>query len=268
MKNIVKRLLEKTGISRTLKHDVYIISYPKSGRTWLRALIGKYLSLKYDLPEDSILSTKMITSESSLPKVSFTHDGAGMSDKAKLEKLSGDKQAYANKKVILMGRDIKDTLVSAYFQATKRVNTFDGTISEFIASEEFGAERILGFYDIWSQNQHTPESFLFIRYEDMHQDPRGILGKVLEFIGEVNPAENLLDQSIEYCSFNNLKKLETQNKFKKGILKPANTEDPESFKVRKGKIGGYTEYLSAEDVAFIDKAIAEHNFDFSKFRES
>ena len=264
--NILKKLLGKKGSSSSLEPDVYVISYPKSGRTWLRALIGKYLSLKHDLPEDSILSTKIITSESSLPKVSFTHDGAGMSDKTKLKHLSHDKQVYANKKVILMGRDIKDTLVSAYFQATKRINVFDGTISEFIATEEFGAERILGFYDIWSQNQHTPKSFLFIRYEDMHQDPRGILGKVLEFIGEVNPVENLLDQSIEYCSFNNLKKLETQNKFKKGILKPANTNDPESFKVRKGKIGGYTEYLSEEDVAFIDKAIADYNFDFSKFR--
>ena len=86
-------------------------------------------------------------------------------------------------------------------------------------------------------------------------------------MGEVSPAENLLDQSIEYCSFNNLKKLEAQNKFKKGMLKPANTADPESFKVRKGKIGGYTEYLSEADVAFIDKAIADYSFDFSKFRE-
>ena len=245
---------------------MYIISYPKSGRTWLRALIGKYLSLKYDLPEYSILSTKTITSESSLPKVSFTHDGAGMSDKAKLEKLSGDKQAYANKKVILMGRDIRDTLVSAYFQATKRVNTFDGTISKFIRTEEFGTERILSFYDIWVRNQHVPKSFLFIRYEDLHQDPRGTLRKVLEFIGEANPAENLLDQSIEYCSFSNLKILEARNKFRKGKLKPADAADPESFKVRKGKTGGYTEYLSEQDVEFIDKARADYNFDFSKFR--
>jgi len=262
--NIVKRLLRKTGISRSLEPDVYVISYPKSGRTWLRALIGKYLSLKYDLPEDSILSTKMITRESNLPKVSFTHDGSRMTDKTGFKNLSRDKQAYTNSKVILMGRDIKDTLVSAYFQATKRVNVFDGTISEFITTEEFGAEKILEFYDIWIRNQHTPKSFLFIRYEDLHQDPKGTLGKVLEFIGEINPAENLLDQSIEYCSFKNLKKLETRNKFNKGRLKPANTADPESFKVRKGKIGGHTEYLSEEDVEFIDKAIADYNFDFSK----
>jgi len=267
MQNIIKRFFGKTGTSRSFEPDVYVISYPKSGRTWLRALIGKYLSLKYDLPEDQILSTKMIACEDSLPKMSFTHDGSGMVDKTGFKDLPRDKQAYANRKVILMGRDIKDTLVSAYFQATKRIHVFDGTISDFIATERFGAEKILEFYDIWLRNQHLPESFLFIRYEDLHQDPKGTLGKVLEFMGEVSPAENLLDQSIEYCSFNNLKKLEARNKFKKGMLKPANTADPESFKVRKGKIGGYTEYLSEADVALIDKAIADYSFDFSKFRE-
>lgn len=264
--NILKKLLKKKGSSSSFEPDVYVISYPKSGRTWLRALIGKYLSSKYNLPEDRILSTKMVANKPYLPKVSFIHDGSAMVDKTRFSDLSCDKQVYAGRKVVLMGRDIKDTLVSAYFQATKRIHVFDGTISEFIATEEFGVEKILGFYNIWLQNQHTPESLLFIRYEDLHQDPRGTLGKVLEFIGETSPDGDLIDNSIEYCSFNNLKKLEAQNKFRKGILKPANTDDPESFKVRKGKIGGYTEYLSAEDVTFIDKAITEHNFDFSKFR--
>lgn len=137
--------------------------------------------------------------------------------------------------------------------------------------EVYGYDRLLDNYETAagiSGYRRTPKSFLFIRYEDLHQDPRDILGKVLEFIGEASRAENLLDNSIEYCSFNNLKKLESQNKLKSGILKPANTDDPESFKVRKGKIGGYTEYLSAADVVFIDKAIADHHFDFSKFMKS
>ena len=112
-----------------------------------------------------------------------------------------------------------------------------------------------------------PKSFLFIRYEDLHQDPSGVLRKVLGFIGEVEVEENRLDESIAYCSFNNLKKLEAENKFKDSKLKPADVSDPESFKVRKGKIGGYTEYLSEEDVEFIDKTIKEYRIDFAKFYE-
>jgi hypothetical protein len=100
----------------------------------------------------------------------------------------------------------------------------------------------------------------------MHHSPSDILRKALEFIGETSSAENLLDESIEYCSFSNLKRLEARNKFGKGKLKPANATDPESYKVRKGKTGAYMEYLSEQDVEFIDKAIADYNFDFSSFR--
>lgn len=257
----------RSRFSRSLDSDLYVISYPKSGRTWLRTLIGRYLSLKYNLPENKILSTETITSKSGLAKVSFTHDESGMKAQRPYAELSRDKQKYADKKIILMGRDIKDTLVSAYFQATKRRSVFKGTISEFIATEQFGIHKILTFYDIWVQNRHAPKAFLFIRYEDLYRDSKEILIKVLKFIGENNIDEELLIQSIEYCSFENLKKFEAQNKFKNKVLKPTNTADPESFKVRKGKIGGYKEYLSEEDEAFIDRTIAAYGLDFNKFTD-
>jgi len=247
--------------------DIYVISYPKSGRTWLRLLIGRYLSLKYRLPENDIISTEVITKKSDLPIVSFTHDGSAMLDKKKYKELSYNKQVYVNKKVILMGRGIKDTLVSAYFQATKRINVFDGTISEFIYSEEFGIHKILTFYDIWIRNQHIPKSFLFIRYEDLHQNARSILTKVLLFIGETNIDKNFLYNSIEYCSFNNLKNFEKQGRFDDDMLKVGNINDTESYKVRKGIVGGYKEYLSSENQKFIDDKIKEYKFKFTSFNK-
>ncbi len=255
----------KRGFSRRFDADIYVISYPKSGRTWLRALIGKYLSLKYNFSENEILSTEVLTQRSGLPIVSFIHDESGMKAGTPYRDLSSDRQKYKNKKVLLMGRDIKDTLVSAYFQATKRRNVFEGTISEFIKSDRFGVLKILTFYDIWLQNQHVPEAFRFIRYEDLHRDPKGALSNVLDFIGESHIEEALVAQSIEYCAFQNLKKLEQRNTFKNRVLKPAKTSDPESFKVRKGKVGGYREYLSEEDIAFIDNIMEAHGFAFSKF---
>jgi hypothetical protein len=90
---------------------------------------------------------------------------------------------------------------------------------------------------------------------------------VLNFIGEATVDENLIEQSIEYCSFENLKKLEARNQFRNRVLKPTNKSDPESFKVRKGKVGGYTQYLSEEDVAFIDKTIEAYRLDFTKFNK-
>ena len=39
------------------KSDVYLISYPKCGRTWLRVMIGKAVMLHFNLPdtEDNLL---------------------------------------------------------------------------------------------------------------------------------------------------------------------------------------------------------------------
>jgi hypothetical protein len=191
MKALLKKILSK--FSSPVESNIYVISYPKSGRTWLRALMGKYLTLKYNLPENMIFSAKAIEHEIDLPRVLFTHDGSAMQQKTKYKKLSRNKQRYTGKKVILMGRDIKDTLVSAYFQATKRINVFEGTISDFIATEQFGVLKILTFYDIWLQNRHVPKSFLFIRYEDLNRDTKGILRKFLNFIYEVSIEEPLLD---------------------------------------------------------------------------
>ena len=268
MKNSVKALFRKvkSTFRVSAEADVYVISYPKSGRTWLRTLIGKYLSLKYKLPEDEILSAD-ITSQIGLPSVSFTHDESAMFQRASYQEMSHDWRKYTNKKVILLGREIKDTLVSAYFQATKRTDFFEGTISAFIVTEQFGVEKVLTFYDIWLQNRHVPESFLFIRYEDLHQDPQGTLGKILNFIGEVNVDDNLLEQSVEYCSIDNLKRLEAQNKFKNDKLTAIDPQDPNSYKVREGKVGGHTKHLSPADQALIDEAIDAHQFDLNNFYE-
>jgi hypothetical protein len=149
---------------------------------------------------------------------------------------------------------------------SKRVRVFERTISEFIRAERFGIRKILAFYDVWFQNRNMPGSFLFIRYEDLHENSKGTMKKVLGFIDEVDIDEDLLKASIEFCSFKNLRKLEERSGFKTGILKPAIEGDPDSFEVRKEKVRGYTVHLSEEDVEFIGEVIADQGFDFSKFQ--
>jgi sulfotransferase family protein len=267
MKKVVKAWLRKVKgeTEKPSRVDTYVISYPKSGRTWLRALIGKYLSLEHGIPEDAILSTGFVTSESGLPKVSFSHDESAMQDGLRYQDLSRDRSKYAGRKVILLARDIKDTLVSAFFQATKRRNLFEGSISEFIRTDEYGVRKILAYYEVWLGNRDVPGALLFIRYEEMHKDAGAVLKAVLEFIGVEAIDDDRVASSVDYCAFENLRRLEEKNEFKTSILKPMGDGDPDGFKVRKGQVGGYTEYLSQEDVAYIDGVIAESGFDFASF---
>ena len=252
-----KELMKSAPILKRMIHfktqpKIYIISYPKAGRTWLRSLIGKSLSEKNNLPEDKILDTKYITVSSGLPKTSLTHDGSGMIERRKYSELPSDKQKYRYKKVLLLGRDIKDTLVSAYFQATKRIKIFTGSISDFIRSDRYGARKFITFYKQWHESRNVPMEFLYISYEEMHADTEDVLKKVLTFLGVPEIDDRYIKTAVDYSSFKNLKKAERENRFKASILSPGSIDDPESFKVRKGKIGNYIEYLSSDDIEYID----------------
>ena len=225
--------------------------------------MGKYLSLKYEVSEDLSLLTEDITTQCGLPKVAFTHAGIDVV-RSSVER-SGKQKEHRYEHVILLSCDIKDTMVSAYFQATKRSSAFEGTMSKFVETEQFGVSKLLVFYNTWLRTRKEITSFLFIRYEDLRRDPEETLIKVLTFIGEVDVDEHLLKQSIEYCSLNNFRKLEADGRFNIHRLRAKDLEDVESYKTRKGRVGGYKDYLSEEDQTCIDKAIESSQFSFEEF---
>ena len=152
------------------------------------------------------MDTEYITVASGLPKTAIIHDGSGMIEQKKYSELSSDKFNYRHKKVLLLSRDIKDTLVSAYFQATKRINVFTGSISEFIRSDQYGAKKFLTFYNQWYENRDVPRDFLILRYEEMHADPEKVLIKALKFLGVPKIDDEHIKSAINFSSFRNLKK--------------------------------------------------------------
>jgi hypothetical protein len=77
---------------------------------------------------------------------------------------------------------------------------------------------------------------------------------VLEFIGtSVEP--EVLQTAIEASSFDNMKRMELKGSLKEPWMKPGTKGLLKSLKVRRGRVGGFREELSAEDIAFLDAAI-------------
>jgi len=54
-----------------------------------------------------------------------------------------------------------------------------------------------------------------------------------------------------------MKKMEAAGAFDSKILQPGDVRDPESFKVRRGKVGGYREYLLSDDQAYAADALTK-----------
>ncbi len=235
----------------------HVISYPKSGRTWLRVLVGRAICRKFDISDRRLLDTLEATSIAGVLPTEFTHDGSGMREGTTWLQMVVAKADYRDKKVCVLVRDPRDVMVSCYFQATKRINVYDGPISEFIRCDHLGARRCAAFYRNWCENRSVPREFLLVRYEEMKADTRRVLRGVLEFIGVSGIDQSLLDDAVEYASFENMKKMETSQQFQRQVLKPGDVNDQESFKVRRGKVGGYRDYLNDDDCGFLDQVLVE-----------
>lgn len=237
--------------------QIYVVSYPKTGRTWLRTMIGKYLIEHYGLPETEMMKTDRLTLGAGLSKTKFTHDGAALSRRIPYTELNPSKASYREKKVLLLTRNVKDTVVSAYFQATRRRGLFDGPITTFVRDEFFGVRKILTFYKQWYENREVPDDLILLKYEDIHQNPARALETSLNFIGLQDVRMDLIRSTVEYSSFENLRKLERQRIRNSGQL-----DDPEAYKARQGKVGNFNQYLDDDDIAFIDESISTWGCEF------
>jgi hypothetical protein len=236
---------------------VAIVSFPKSGRTWLRMLIGRALCARYGLPEAQVLETFALTRAAGLPPTVFSHDGTSNTEGRPLSRLDRTKAAYRGKKVLLLCRDPRDTLISCYFEATKRKRVYDGTLSEFLRDPRYGIEKIVAFYETWSDARGVPEALLVVSYEELHADPGKVLRETLAFLGAGDVPETVLRDAVEYGRFDNMRRIEQAGGLGEGSrLRAADAADASSYKTRQGKVGGWAETLSPEDAAFANRALA------------
>jgi hypothetical protein len=242
--------------------DVICVSYPKCGRTWLRVLLGKAIALRHGLDDQLVFDSRGLSRRSGVSMPFFAHDSSSNTEGRHFEELDPDKSKYRRKRVMFLHRDPRDVVVSCYFQATHRKKLYVGSISDFIRDPHFGVRKILTFYDHWEQSQDVPKAFHLVQYADLHEQPEATLGAALRFLGE-DVDDDAVASAIEFASFDAMKKMEASRYFKSRKLQPSNEADPESFKARKGVVGGYREYLDEEDCKFVEEQIAAFPCRFS-----
>ena len=237
--------------------QILIVSFPKSGRTWLRVLLGKLIADQFGLPEQKMLNSLDYSARAGLNPFHFTHDGSGTADQLTARQLQPRKRRFRHKKVILMFRHPLDIVVSHFFEAKYREWVFEGDIGEFLRDEKFGLPKIVRFYRIWNDQRHVPRDFLLVRYEDLHADPHHTLRRVVDFMGFPGVSEAQIERAVEFARFENMKNMEKQSVFGDKILAPRKAQDNRTYKVREGKVGNYQAYLDERDIAWADLYMKE-----------
>ena len=267
----LRTALRKTGPARWLyrrrwsrRADVVLISFPKAGRTWLRALLVQALAAHFGLRPSGALDLRALAArDARIPRIRPKHDDAPqLKTPAELVRV---KDEYRDVRVAFLARDPRDLVVSAYFQMTRREHRYRGDLASFLRCPRGSVSTILEFFNIWARNRWLPRDFLLIRYEDLHRDPVQELSRVLAFAGVADVAEDVLAAAVEFARFDNLRQLEVEGSAGSGRLRPGDPADPESFKTRRGRVGGFRDYLALEQIAELDRRIAEELDPFYRY---
>lgn len=240
------------------KSDILILSVAKSGRTWLRVMINKYLSLVFGVPFDL---NDMGKYHKRIPHILFTHElwyhySMATARQKMLGKYIVPDKMLAIRKVIILYRDPRDVLVSLYFQKTKRSDKkIQLSLKDFISDQRSGIDAIVQVMNTWRRRLKNHPDCFWISYEDLRCDTLNQFLKVLEFLNFDINKKVLAQQAVEFSQFENMKKMEANGQFKNKILQPGDPSDPNSFKVREGKVGGYVSHFSEEDLCRLNQAI-------------
>ncbi len=266
----VERWLRGRDEFRKLRQaDCVIVSYGKAGRTWLRAMLSRYYQTRHGLDKWRLIGfDNLHRQNSAIPRIFFTHDNY-------IKDYTGNrdnKADFYDKKVVLLARSPADTAVSQYFHwryrmrdAKKNLNAYpvddDTPMFDFVMRPASGMPNIIDYMNAWDREAEKVGRLLVVRYEDLRAKPEETLARIVAFIDGEAAVEQIAE-AVSFGSFENLKALEA----KKGIwilgsrLAARDRSNPNSFKVRRAKVGGYRDYFDDREVAeiesFIDSRLA------------
>lgn len=244
--------------------DVVVVSFPKSGRTWLMVLLSRLFQTKYGLPETVTIGGDSIRAMNlAVPALLFTH-GRFVND---MRPPVGEASPYFRKKLIFLARHPADTAVSYYYQVRYRVDPLKLEIKqlpdlsgvslfEFMENASWGMPDIIEYLNAWAEALRQHPRYLLLRYEDLHADPKSQLYRIAEFIGE-SFEEATYDEAIQFASFEQLQKKERENFFGSRRLQARDLDNPDSFKIRRGKIFGYRHDLNERQIAWVEQQVNE-----------
>ncbi|CAG0887192.1 unnamed protein product [Darwinula stevensoni] len=273
--------LEKEMKFTVREDDVYISTYPRSGTTWtqeitwcimhnadLEAAKAKTLMERsffyewdYLFPLEEGQPLPEIVLKMDPNSIVFPGNTAPAMEKSESPRLikthlpmSLMPEEARTKKVIYVARNPKDVCIS-YYHHMLHFEEYIGSFDEFV--EYFLADLLL-----WSPHwRHVVEhwklrempNMLFLTYEELHQDIRGCISKISDFVG-CPLTDDQTEAIVEHTSFDLMKSNKSVNM--------ENIDDMMGLKtqefIRQGKAGGWRARLTHEQNCHFNEYIQEH----------
>jgi len=234
--------------------DIFLVSYPRSGNTWTRFLLGNLID-----QNDAVTFSNL---ESRIPEIYFNHDRF-------LRRLPRPRMLKSHEcfqphypRVIYIVRDPRDVAVSFYHHNVKARNIPDdyplaSFVPRFIAGEfdqKFGSWRdnVLSWTALRAENP----GFVMLRYEEMKRDTAAALLRIADFLErcsfrKFDSSPQALQRAIELSSPERMRALEQQEAGDWVLTRGTRRDKP--F-VRTASSGGWKSQLAPQSVAAIESA--------------
>jgi hypothetical protein len=191
----------------------------------------------------------------------YSHLGSGHNLQADTSRThAGISPRY--RRVVLLVRDPRDTVVSGYHQASKRRGVFEGSIAEFLRDPRHGIEKVVRYNLELAELARNRPGAMIVSYEMLKRDPQAVLVAVAAHFGK-DLARDDAERIVAESTFEKMQAQERSGELAARYgrtLTARDTADPESFKVRKGKVGSYREELSPGDIAYADALLAREDY--------
>lgn len=237
---------------------VYLVSYPNSGRTWLRSLLSRYKQLLLDIDDFNIRLHAYHSKQPYSPQVIFYHAGSGTAPEFTwLDRLARRKPNFpfdlslcTESRVALLVRSPQDALISHFHDLGTRQGEYRGTLEQFIRDEGLGLNRWISFHNFVVANRPLAGETLVLNYADLRNDTPAGLSALLPFLG-MTVDQELVKKAVEFSALENMKKLEMNDQ----LIRPAHqgaAKDADKRKVRSGSVGGWRSKLDAKTISYID----------------
>uniref|UniRef100_A0A803LKM0 Sulfotransferase n=2 Tax=Chenopodium quinoa TaxID=63459 RepID=A0A803LKM0_CHEQI len=255
--------------------DLIIGSLMKTGTTWLKALLFAIVNrAHHPVAQSPLLSHHPHELVHSLEPLYGEHPSHNPNDIPSPRLFSTHlsytslPESMKNSKcrILYICRNPLDMLVSLYFFSInfmkKQVEDFKPpSMEEFFEDFYVGRHPCGPFFkhvvEYWKASLERPEKVLFLKYEDLKDDPTFHLKRLAKFIGvPFSPheeSEGVITQIIELCSIKTMKGLEVNKSDNKAIDK---FFDKKTY-FRKGEVGDWINHFTPTMVERMKKLMEE-----------
>jgi hypothetical protein len=242
-------LFRKLRIERDITmfpDDVFLTSYPRSGNTWTRFLVGNLVH-----PDEPIT---FLNVERLVPDM-YKHSDRRLRGLPRPRILKSHECFDPRyKKIIYVVRDPRDVAISNYHWEMKQRSVRDDyPIEAFVGRWMDGVYwgRVGCWADhvtSWLSTRQGREGFLLLRYEDMVTNPEKELAKVARLLG-IDAAPDRLARAVELSSADRMRRLE-KDQGDQWVLTRGTRQDKQF--VRKAGAGDWKSVLPLQSVREIE----------------